>query len=299
MAQITQAQMAKKLAARMTDAEHQDVQTDFFGLFYGDKGTRKSTTAQGVAQKLRDDGKILFAAAGTGFASLNRFPALKKHTNHLYLPDPVELFQLSKVLRTRAAGFEDYSVVVLDDFDSWWQDTLHNFAHEQAGTDPDVDELPVIDWTWYGPPQQAMMNVVKNFFKTPDLHVIITSAEQGRARKDEKGGQDRFTPLLGTKLSAGIGHMAHVVGRFESRKVQQKYLTEVQIQPTRYVDAKSRLDNTDKIKLDAVELVKTIEEWVYGGGVEQAELSPEADVELQEVEDDGDDEDFEVADGEE
>ena len=298
MAQTTQAQMAKRLRDRLTDAEHQDIQTDFLGLFYGDKGTRKSTTAQGLAQKLRGDGGILYAAAGTGFSALKRFPALKRETEHLYIPDPVELFQLSKVLRTRQQGFEDYTVLVLDDFDSWWMDTLHAFAYEQAGLDPETDELPIIDWTWYGPPQQAMMNTIKNFFKTPDLHVIITSAEQGRGLKGEKNGPDRFTPLLGTKLSAGIGHLAGVVGRFESRKVRETYTTEVQIQPTRYVEAKSRLSNTNAIKLDSVELVKKIAEWVEDDGPAEAAAFPEEDAVYDEPADD-EDEDFEVDDTEE
>lgn len=297
MASTTPAQMAKRLRDRMTDAEHQEVQTDFLGLFYGDKGTRKSTTALGLAQKLRGDGQILFTAAGDGFASMRRFPALKRETEHLYLPDPTELFQLSKALRTRQKGFEDFSVVILDDYDSWWMDTLHAFAYERAGLDPDVDELPVIDWTWYGPPQQAMMNVIKNFHKTPNLHVIITSAEQGRALKGESNGPDRYTPLLGTKLSAGIGHLAHVVGRFESRKVRDTYTTEVQIQPTRYVDAKSRLSNVDDIKVDAVTLVKSIAEWIEGDGIEDVDGDPEADVVYAEPDDD-EDEDFEVNDDE-
>lgn len=290
---------AQKLLARMTDAEHEDIQSEFFGLFYGGKGVHKSTTAMGLAQKIRGDGQILFAASGNGFSGIDRFPALKRHTQHLRMDDPRELYQLSKALRTRAKGYEDFTVVILDDFDSWWQDTLHSFAREQAGTSEE-EELPIIDWTWYGPPQQAMMNTVKNFYKTMGLHVIITCHEQGRPLKGEKGGPDRFEPLLGTKLSAGIGHLAHLVGRFEGRvkkNVQTKQVesvVEVQVQPSRYVDAKSRLSNTNEIKLDSVMLVKKAAEWVLGGGIETAPAK-EQDVVADEPSDE-DDEDFEVED---
>lgn len=292
---------AQKLLARMTDAEHEDIQSEFFGLFYGGKGVHKSTTAMGLAQKIRGDGQILFAASGNGFSGIDRFPALKRHTQHLRMDDPRELYQLSKALRTRAKGYEDFTVVILDDFDSWWQDTLHSFAREQAGTSEE-EELPIIDWTWYGPPQQAMMNTVKNFYKTMGLHVIITCHEQGRPLKGEKGGPDRFEPLLGTKLSAGIGHLAHLVGRFEGRvkkNVQTKQVesvVEVQVQPSRYVDAKSRLSNTNEIKLDSVMLVKKAAEWVLGGGIETAPAK-EQDVVADEPSDE-DDEDFEVEDDE-
>ena len=291
---------AKKLLDRMTDAEHQTIETEFFGLFYGGKGVHKSTTAMGLAQKLRGDGEILFAASGNGFSGLDRFPVLKRHTQHLRMDDPRELYQLSKALKTRVKGYEDFTVIVLDDFDSWWQDTLHAFAREQAGTTED-EELPIIDWTWYGPPQQAMMNTLKNFYKTTGLHVIVTSHEQGRPLKGEKGGPDRFEPLLGTKLSAGIGHLAHVVGRFEGRTTRDpvtkkaKHVVEVQIQPSRYVDAKSRLSNTNEIKVSSVELVKIISEWVNSSSMQEDLSEPEQAVV---VEDDlaaqQEEEDFEV-----
>lgn len=292
-----------KLAARMTDAEHEDIQTEFFGLFYGGKGVHKSTTAMGLAQKLRGDGEILFAASGNGFSGLDRFPTLKRHTQHLRMDDPRELFQLSKGMRARSKGFEKFTVVVLDDFDSWWQDTLHGYAREKAGVTDD-DPLPEIDWTWYGPPQQAMLNTVKNFYKTVGLHVIITTHDQGRPLKSEKGGADRYEPLLGTKLSAGIGHLAHLVGRFESRIVKNpvtkkpQHITEVQIQPSRYVDAKSRLSNTNEVKLTSVELVKIAAAWVNNGGIERAESEPEAEVVAEQPNAD-EDEDFEVEDEDE
>ena len=287
-----------KLLARMTDAEHQSLTKTFFGLFYGDKGTRKTTTAQGLAQKLRGDGEILFVDSAEGFVSLDRFPVLKKHTQHLRVDDPRELMVISKAMRPRAKGFENFTVVVLDEYSSWWTDTLHAFAYEQAGLDPDKDELPIIDWTWYGPPQQAMLNVLKNFDKTPNLHVIIVAHEQGRALKGEKNGPDRITPLLGTKLSASIGQLAHVVGRFESRKVRNDYETEVQIQPSRYVEAKSRLSNTNEIKLSSKDLVKVIAEWVHGSDMEADLARPEPSVEVEVAVEDTEDEDFEIVDDE-
>ena len=42
---------AKKLLDRMTDAEHQTIETEFFGLFYGGKGVHKSTAPNDAARK--------------------------------------------------------------------------------------------------------------------------------------------------------------------------------------------------------------------------------------------------------
>lgn len=287
------------ILSRMVDTEHQQIQKSAFLLAYGDKGTRKTTTLVGLAQKLRGEGRILFVDSAEGFASLDRFPALKRNVHRVRLDDPRELMVISKALRTRAKGFEDFTVVVLDEYSSWWTDTLHSFAYEQAGLDPDRDELPIIDWTWYGPPQQAMMNVVKNFDKTPNLHVLIAAHEQGRAIKGESNGPDRYTPLLGTKLSAGIGQLAHVVARFESRKVGKVYQTECQIQPTRYVEAKSRMSNTNEMKLDSVTLVKTFAAWIMSDAAEDDIAGSEPATVSEEPVDEGQDEEFEVTDDEE
>ena len=288
---------ADKLLARMTDMEHQEIEKTFFGLFYGDKGVRKTTTAQYLAQKLKGNGRILFVDSAEGWVSLDNFPKLKRSTDRIQVDDPRDLMVLSRALRTRAKGYEDYSVVILDEYSSWWQDTLHAYAYEKAGKDPATDELPEIDWTWYGPPQQAMMNVLKNFQRTEGLHVIIISHEQGRAIQGEKNGPQRYTPLLGTKLSAGVGQLAHVVARFESRKVGKTYVTEAQVQPTRYVEAKTRIGGME-VKEEANDLVELIAEWINDSEAMAEDLAaPEANVVADEPEDD-EDEDFAVEDDE-
>ena len=219
--------------------------------------------------------------------------SLKVSTVRIRVDDPTDLKVLSRAMRTRAKGFEEYTVVVLDEYSSWWTDTLHGFAYEQAGLNPDTDELPVIDWTWYGPPQQAMLSVIKDFHKTVGLHVILVAHEQGRALKGEKNGPDRITPLLGTKLSASIGQLAHIVARFEARKLRDEYVREAQAQPTRYVDAKTRVPGMP-LKLSVVDLVKMTSAWVLGGGTVEAATTPE-DSTVQETPDESD-EDFEVQD---
>lgn len=275
----------------MEDSEHQAVEKEFAGLLYGDKGTGKTTAAMALAQKLRGEGQILFVDSAEGFASLDspKFSALKQATHRIRVDDPRELMPLSKALRGRVKGYEPFTVVVLDEYSSWWTDTLHSFAREKAGVTED-EELPEIDWTWYGPPQQAMLNVFKNFHKTVGLHVIVVAHEQGRAVKGDSSGNQRITPLLGTKLSGSIGQLSHVVGRFEARKVGDKYSREVQALPTRYVDAKNRMDLP--VKLDVVEFVKQAAAWTLGGGAEQNYLA----IEPQGVEDEPqEDEDFEIS----
>ena len=90
---------------------------------------------------------------------------------------------------------------------------------------------------------------------------------------------------------------AHVVARFESRKVGKTYVTEAQVQPTRYVEAKTRIGGME-VKETANDLVELIAEWINDSEAMAEDLaSPEANVVADEPEDD-EDEDFAVEDDE-
>lgn len=296
----TKVATASKLLSRMNDLEHQEVPKELILLGYGDKGTAKTTTMVALAQKIRGEGRILFIDSADGWVSLDNIPSLKRNVTRLRVDDPRELMVISKALRTRAKGFEDFTVVILDEESSWWTDTLHAFAREQAGVSDD-EELPIIDWTWYGPPQQAMLNVFKNFTKTPGLHVLVVAHEQDRPIRGESGAV-RFGPLLGTKLSAGIGQLSHLVVRFESRKdpkAKGGYRREVQTLPTRYVEAKSRLGDLE-LKEEVTSFVKKVAAWVNDSALAETVVADEEPTveDDDEAEDDAetgtDEEDFEV-----
>lgn len=300
MAGNTPKQRLKTVLDRMVDMDHQEIPKDYVGLHYGGKGTRKTVTSMGLAQKLRGDGRILFVDSSDGWVSLDNFPALKRATDYVRVDDPAELMVIARALLNRVKGFEDISVVMLDEISSWYNDALNGYIREVHGVDED-QPLPKADWNDYGPPQAAIFNAIKTFHKVPDLHLIMISHEQSRAIKGDKNAE-RIEPALGSKLSQNIGQIAHVVARFESRLVRnqetkkQEYTTEIQVQPTRYVDAKTRIGGMP-LKLDAVPFVKDVAAWVNDT---ERMVSDTAAAEAQVASEDldEDDEDFEVGDDE-
>lgn len=279
------------LMKRMADLDHQEVEKEFIGLFYGSHGVGKTSTAQALAQKLRGDGRILFLDSADGWVSLDNIPALKRNTTLLQVSDPRELMSIANALRTRSKGFEDFTVVVLDEVSSWFTDVLHSYVREVTNT-PDDQDLPEIDGSMYAAPQAAFLNLIKVFHKATGLHVVMVAHEQDRAIKGEKGAS-KITPSLSPKLMAGLAQISHIVARFEARKdpkAKDGYRREAQVLPTRYVEAKTRIGGME-IKEDAVVLVKKVAAWINDSKLMAEDL---AAPEVQVVAEEPDDEDYEL-----
>lgn len=298
MAQATRKPAAssslQKLRDRIKDIELEVVEKEVTLLAYGDKGTGKTTALQGLAQKLKGEGRILRLDSSDGWISLENIPQLKADTDNLEYVTLADLGLIADALLTRKTGFEDYTVVVLDEVSPWYIDALHAYVREQMNL-PAEATLPAFGWDYYGVPQAALLEVFKKMQRTPGLHVLMAAHEQERAIKGENNAK-RMVPAMGTKLAEGLGQISHVVARFESRSVQGKYVREVQSWPTRLVDAKSRIKQLE-LKMPSTAWVKAVASWVEDSATQAEDLAePEESVLL--PDDTADDETFEVPDEE-
>ena len=284
----------QKLRDRIKDIELEVVEKEVTLLAYGDKGTGKTTALQGLAQKLKGEGRILRLDSSDGWISLENIPQLKADTDNLEYVTLADLGLIADALLTRKPGFEGYTVVVLDEVSPWYIDALHAYVREQMNL-PAEATLPAFGWDYYGVPQAALLEVFKKMQRTPGLHVLMAAHEQERAIKGENNAK-RMVPAMGTKLAEGLGQISHVVARFESRSVQGNYVREVQSWPTRLVDAKSRIKQLE-LKMPSTAWVKAVASWVEDSATQAEDLAePEESVLL--PDDTADDETFEVPDEE-
>lgn len=293
MAQANAAAL-KKFKSRIRDIETEVIEKKAAVLAYGDKGTGKTTAIQALAQKLKGDGRILRLDSSDGWVSLDNIPSLKRDTDNVEYATLEDLGVAADALSARKPGFEDYTVVVLDEVSTWYILALHAYVREQMNL-PDDAPLPPFGWDYYGPVQAALLNVIQKIQLTPGLHLLMVAHEQERALKGESAAK-RMVPSMGTKLAEGIGQLSHVVARFESRSVQGNYVREVQSWPTRGVDAKSRIKEL-QLKMDAAKWVKTIAGWVESSQMVEDLAEPEPQV-AHEDDNAVDDEDFSVPDDE-
>jgi|TARA_R100000482_G_scaffold124710_2_gene78581 hypothetical protein len=282
-----------KILSRMNDLEHQEVEKDFIGMFFGGPGVGKTVASVGLAQKLRGEGRALYLDSSDGWVSIDNHPSLKRGIDRIEVSDPRDLMTIANALRSRHKGFEGYRVVILDEVSSWYTDILHAYVREQTGTKDDED-LPEIEGSMHAAPQAMFLNVIKTFHKTENLHVIMVAHEQGRPIKGESGAL-LMSPSLGPKITSGLAQLSHLIARFESRKVKDKYEREAQVWPTRYVMAKSRIGGLD-LKLPVASLVKAVSEWINSSRMGDDLIKPEEKVLAEEPDDDDEDEDFEISD---
>lgn len=293
MAQASAAAL-KKFTSRIRDIETETIEKKVAALAYGDKGTGKTTAVQALAQKLKGDGRILRLDSSDGWVSLDNIPSLKRDTDNVEYATLEDLGVAISALSTRKPGFEDYTVLIIDEVSTLYLSALHTYVREQLNLADDAP-LPPFGWDYYGAPQAALLSVIQKAQLTPGLHLLMVAHEQERALKGESAAK-RMVPSMGTKLAEGLGQLSHVVARFESRSVQGNYVREVQSWPTRGVDAKSRIKALE-LKMDAAKWVKTVAGWVESSQMAQDLAEPEEQV-AHEDDNAVDDEDFSVPDDE-
>lgn len=248
---------------RISTMESQIVDKDFIGLTYGNSGVGKTTLTMAIAQELREGGRILFVDSSDGFVTLEDFPFLMEDTDRIRVDDYRDLPVLGDALLERKKGYEEYTVVVLDEVSSWFLDMLHAFVREAEGLMPSAP-LPEIVGKHYGPPSHALLDIVNKFHKTEGLHLLMVSHEQTRGRE----GAETAGPSLPPMFLRQINQRMHLVARVEGVIRADGYVRSVQTQPSRRVVAKSRIS-----LLDVMEQVEDVPGKIsaWAGSAQQTE----------------------------
>jgi energy-coupling factor transporter ATP-binding protein EcfA2 len=259
------------LVSRMTDLEHQTVQKDAFVEIYGGPGAGKTTLLAMIAQELREDGRVLWFDSSDGWVSLENKPELKKGVVRLEASIS-DMGAAADAIRRKAKGFDDFTVVVIDENSAVANDVLQQIVRERLGT-PD-DEIPeeTPTWTDYYPAGQIVFRVLDAFHSIPGVHVLLSAHDQ---QKKDHRNVERTVPDYSPKLAEMVSRPLHVISHVtaEIKKVgsETRYVRSVQSQPSALVVAKSRIGGLG-LKDDFDTYVKKIGDWVFG----EAELVEES-----------------------
>lgn len=265
----------------MTDLEHQDVDRHFIGQLFGPIGTGKTTLGAGLCQAISQTGRILYIDGKDGWVSLDNSPSLKTGMTHIKYKSYDDLAGLSDAIKRKAPGFEDFDTVMLDEFDSMYEDVLDQVLRERLGTKKGDIPREVPDWTDYRPTGELLRKVIEAFIDGEVNVLIVTHDKEKTDHRKVTTIRPNVSPVLNDMLQ----RLMHVTGYVTAEvkpgtgknSGQLVYTRQVQAQPTALIAAKTRIGGLRKgVKLSFGDFVDIIADWVSPDGTMAEELADPA-----------------------
>lgn len=272
--------------SRMVDPQLQEVDTTLACMLYGPVGGGKTTLAVGLAQQLwtSDDSRTAYVDSRQNWTSLKNIKApdgsMPLLTNLTRLPYTGygDIIALANGIKKNTKGFENIEVVILDEADAMSEQVLDTLVRERLSTpDDDIpDENP--DWTDYRP-MGALIEKAVLALLDAGVHVILVAHDQQKPdHRKVVMTVPSFSPKLNEKLQRIMHVTGHVTAEIKGSNNAPTYARQVQSMPTALVVAKTRAGGLNKaVKLSFKDFTEIVADWVFEGGVEEANI--EADVE--------------------
>lgn len=235
-------------------------------LIYGDSGGGKTVLALQMAQAIRNlyGGEILFIDAVNAWRSLKNHHDLQQGVKRVPYKGKTQLELISQALEFRPAGFENITVVILDELSSMTDKdgdvVLKGRALKDTSKDPDVLTQPDM-----GATIERMRRVIIDLLKIPTISIICVAHE----RNDEDKGlgfkvtRPRFYPKFSGTLREHLDVVAHMSAKPTNVGGELTYKRQLQVHPTTTTVAKSRVGGMPVYVSPEVFVAQTIK-WLKG-----------------------------------
>lgn len=264
------------LLSRMSSMESEQADLLHRIMLYGPPGGGKTVLAMMTAQTIKSDGNILYIDSKDGWVSLMDWPKLQVGVTRFPYKQYADLPALASAISKGTKGFENYSVVVIDEESSIADQVLDTILRERLGTPPGDIPRENPDWTDYRPMGALIVKAVEAFMDA-GVHVILISHSKTEtdARKVIK-----TLPSDSAKLAGALQKLMHVTGYVSAEitgsAVEPVYKRTVQSQQTGLIAAKTRIGALRQaVKMEFWPFVQAIAAWGATGEV----LAPDREAE--------------------
>lgn len=231
------------------------------GIIYGESGGGKTILALELAQRIRKmyGGKILFVDAVNAWRSVKNHPSLQEGLVRVPYKGKEQLDTIASALEYRPEGFEDITVVILDEMSSMTDKdgdvVLKARSAADSNKDPDVLTQPDM-----GATTERMRRTVGNLLKQTNVSIIFVSHQRDDEDKNVgyKKIRPRFMPKFSGTIREALDFVVYMAAEPRGSGESTTYSRTIQAHPTRTVVAKTRVGglrviNSPEVFIDAVE----------------------------------------------
>lgn len=266
-------QSVARLQGMMTDISTK--QARFRGCLYGNSGSGKTVLAQRIMQTIVPEGKgILYVDTSEGWVSIRNHPELMRRTQAIPFTTIEDIRVIASAIKNKVGIYQYIGGVILDEGSSMAQiDTDRVFEARKIssiGSRNPVESL-VPEWPDYNAALQRFRQMNAELFDIDGLHVIIVAHVSDK--KDKQGNIVNMFPSFSPKIAAKVKEPLHLVAYCTSEFKPDpssdgvKYEREIQVHPTKMIDAKTRLP-IKSLTINSDLLAGIVQDWLASGGIE-------------------------------
>lgn len=250
-------------------ASMQDMSTiipNFRCILFGDSGVGKTVMAMQIAQAITPpDKKIAYIDFREGWVVLlnPEWRSLQERVVRFQYQGLSQLENMAYAIKAAKPPFGDFGAVILDEGTSMSQDDLQTVIKKNVEREPTKDP-DVAAWPDYNAEQNRFTKTF-NILNSAPTHFLMLCHE----RTDKRNGLEYTDLAFQPGLSKIVKRDMHLVGHMFADQQQAsgladaRYLRQIQVHPTRFVSAKTRISGLP-VKFEINKLVPAITEYLRG-----------------------------------
>lgn len=251
-----------QILARMSRGFQQN-DSKFVGQIFGKPGSGKTFMLAGLAQTLKGDGEILWLDSSDGFISLKDEDWAQEDLLYSGFTPASDLtaaaVALREAKRTGAGDLAGVTVVVLDEFSSWYQEILEDAARGRTGTNAD-DNMPEVIGNDHSLPAGVLVAAFEKFHAIPGVHVLLGAHVREKVARN--GGSTIFhphyPPLMRINIEAKLHSSVLLRSKLTGKGAKERtVVTDL----TSTVEAKNRISGMSG-EITPREYIQRVAAWV-------------------------------------